>query len=437
MSRSKRWIIGVVAAGMVGALGTLGAGFGDEPASQNRPQVFLNQSQQHSLPVPAPKTAQPASEYAELIKQALQGTAQASAQAVEQLRRGGPKAVQALLVQPELRQSPRWSNVIDAVAQQRDAQFSGLYWHTDLNQALEVARHEHKPVLSLRLLGKLTDELSCANSRFFRTALYPNANVRSMLADKYVLHWQSVRSVPIITIDFGDGRKIERTITGNSLHVVLDEHGRTVDVLPGLYGPGVFTQKLSQASAGAVALAPLNDQKFPEARQVFHQKRLEELHVNWASDWVKAGVSPAPDLASELDDATWSKLAVLYTTASAPQGDAVRAVASKAPQVERAGRLALSKSAVETPMLKMVRNVTKSLSEDTVRNEFHLHARIHIWFAGQPKMEADPDLLVKRVYSELFLSPVDDPWYGLSSPDVYSAIPKDGRVEAVAQNSGG
>ena len=34
-----------------------------------------------------------------------------------------------------------------------------------------------KPILSLRLLGKLTDEFSCANSRFFRTVLYPNAEV--------------------------------------------------------------------------------------------------------------------------------------------------------------------------------------------------------------------------------------------------------------------
>jgi hypothetical protein len=70
-----------------------------------------------------------------------------------------------------------------------------------------------KPILSLRLLGKLTDEFSCANSRFFRTVLYPNDEVSAVLRDRFVLHWRSVRPVPTVTIDFGDGRKLERTLT--------------------------------------------------------------------------------------------------------------------------------------------------------------------------------------------------------------------------------
>ena len=61
--------------------------------------------------------------------------------------------------------------------------------------------------------------------------------------------------------------------------------------------------------------------------------------------------------------------------------------------------------------------------------------RIHNWFATEPASPAR-DTVVSRVYSELFLSPLDDPWYGLSRPDVYSAIKNDGRINAVAHNSG-
>ena len=46
----------------------------------------------------------------------------------------------------------------------------------------------------LRLLGRLDDELSCANSRFFRTALDANAEVSAYLREHYVLtlqHWIS------------------------------------------------------------------------------------------------------------------------------------------------------------------------------------------------------------------------------------------------------
>ena len=75
------------------------------------------------------------------------------------------------------------------------------------------------------MLGKLTDEFSCANSRFFRTALYANKEISDYLRDNFVLHWQSVRPVPRVTVDFGDGRKLERTITGNSAHYVLDAAG--------------------------------------------------------------------------------------------------------------------------------------------------------------------------------------------------------------------
>jgi len=78
-------------------------------------------------------------------------------------------------------------------------------------------------------LGKLDEELSCANSRFFRTTLYANTEVAKYLREHFVLHWKSVRPVPKITIDFGDGRKLERTITGNSIHYVLDTEGRVVD----------------------------------------------------------------------------------------------------------------------------------------------------------------------------------------------------------------
>src|SRR5215467_2987788 len=105
-------------------------------------------------------------------------------------------------------------------------------WTNDLTLAIAEARRTRRPILSLRLLGRLDDELSCANSRFFKKLLYPHARVKSVLR-RFVLHWQTVRPVPKVTIDFGNGKKIERTLTGNSLHLVLDLDGRPMDALPG------------------------------------------------------------------------------------------------------------------------------------------------------------------------------------------------------------
>lgn len=150
---------------------------------------------------------------------------------------------------------PEWTRLraeIDAAAHQRDAAWSGLYWHTSLPEALAAATREDKPVLSLRLLGRLDEELSCANSRFFRTALYANTAVSDELRKNWVLHWESVRPAPKVTIDFGDGRTLLRTVTGNSLHYVLDADGKALDVIPGLWEPGEFLRRLG----GAVTAAP-------------------------------------------------------------------------------------------------------------------------------------------------------------------------------------
>src|SRR5437588_11779282 len=68
----------------------------------------------------------------------------------------------------------RMRATIDEVCQQFDCVESGLYWYTDLDAARAEARRTGRPILSLRLLGKLNQEMSCANSRYFRTILYSN-----------------------------------------------------------------------------------------------------------------------------------------------------------------------------------------------------------------------------------------------------------------------
>jgi hypothetical protein len=137
------------------------------------------------------------------------------------------------------------SRELDRVCAQKDAHTSFLYWHTDLGAAVADARRAQRPILSLRLLGRLDEELSCANSRFFRKLLYPHPTINRMLRERFVLHWHSVRPVPRVTLDFGDGRRLVRTLTGNSVHLVLDSHGRPVDALPGLFAREAFAELLA------------------------------------------------------------------------------------------------------------------------------------------------------------------------------------------------
>ena len=158
---------------------------------------------------------------------ALRNTGPAGLEALLQRHRDSIDAYKAWLGAPTPETlDPLWTRLntaLDTVGGQRDNWAAGLYWYTDLEQAKVAAISLGKPILSLRLLGRLDEDLSCANSRFLRTAIYANAGISQTLRDDFVLHWESVRPVPRITIDFGNGRKIVRTITGNNLHYVLDD----------------------------------------------------------------------------------------------------------------------------------------------------------------------------------------------------------------------
>jgi hypothetical protein len=170
---------------------------------------------------------------------------------------------------------------VDRAAGQRYATTSRMYWHTDLAAAKAEAKRTNKPILSLRMLGRLDEDLSCANSRYFRIALYANTELGKFLRDSFVLHWSSERPVPRITIDFGNGKKLERTITGNSIHYVMDADARVIDGLPGLYAPAVFEAELKKSLALHAKLAPLQGREREMALSEAHRLALVERTEQW------------------------------------------------------------------------------------------------------------------------------------------------------------
>jgi hypothetical protein len=186
--------------------------------------------------------------------QAVTGDPKASADACDHLRANGPAGLDALISEHEDvlakgAADPRWTRVtaaIDRVAAQKDAFASRLYWYTDLEQAKAAAKASGKPILSLHMPGRLDENPGGANSRSFRTALYADPKVAGLLRERFVLHWESERPAPKVTLDFGDGQKLERTVTGNSVHYVLDADGRPVDAIPGLEGAGMFRAELTE-----------------------------------------------------------------------------------------------------------------------------------------------------------------------------------------------
>lgn len=423
-----------------------------------------------------------------LAQQATSSDGPLSTTAIEQLRAAGPAGLDAMFhVYSERIQKhqnitavkdPDWEslrNALDSVAQQRDCYASHLYWFTDLEKAKSAARAAGKPILSLRLLGKLNEEYSCANSRFFRTTLYPNADVSRYLRDHFILHWQSVRPVPRITIDMGDGRRIERTITGNSIHYVLDAEGNPIDALPGLYGAKVFLAELDRAANAEQRASKLNAAEREDFLRNYHSGRLAEIQRQWSSDLASiapvptqatlvlpAGSNQIPDalaaapramtkrgvegpmlrsgaaagfvldragLDAGSTDSIWQKIAAVHHGDAALDPNSIKLIQFKQPPTAaEAARVAMSKTVVESPMVRMLRNLQLSIAEDTVHNEYQLHSRIHEWFANGTA-PTNLDALNSKIYAELFLTPNSDAWLGLAPADAYSALDGGGLVQ--------
>lgn len=307
--------------------------------------------------------------------------------AISRLREVGPEGLASLLdakkeIDEQVRRtlatnSPpdysgvlaRLSNAIDRVGGAKYCTSSRLYWYTDLEQAKAVAQKSGKPILTLRMLGNLSDEFSCANSRFFRTTLYSNAEIANTLRERFVLHWRSVRPVPKVTIDFGDGRKMERTLTGNSIHYVLMPDGQVVDAIPGLYGPKAFLKHISRCEALVRLLADASAERRNSLLADFHQQQAGEVARAWQADWQRAEatlVSKISALAEVERMAARIRAAELKSQDNPPvQSDQqqVAVPAAEAPRAEAATRIARPKMRAEARIVEVV-NLTKVAPED-------------------------------------------------------------------------
>jgi hypothetical protein len=381
------------------------------------------------------------------------------------LRPLGPKGLQQFLNthRKELATSlpPKpLRDALDRLCQQRDCYASRLYWYTNLEQAKAAAKASGKPILSLRLLGNLDQDLSCANSRFFRVALYPNAEVSQVLRDRFILHWQSVRPVPKVTIDFGDGRKLERTLTGNSIHYVLDASGRPIDAILGLYGPQAFLRQLQQSEVVVKTAATQTGLNRDNYLKQYYGDRLNAIQAQWSGDLSKLGLKmpsrlsrlgsssgtvPRADIAGTLatskmvvenpivsatlnqrtlaritDQTTWEKLAQRYTRDAKLDAQSIALIQAKQ------GAISENPTPFQPQSISsVVRSFEAAMALDTVRNEYELHSQLYQWFlTGSGTLTANA--LNDKVYSELFLTPSSDPWLGLLPSDSYSAIDNDG-----------
>jgi hypothetical protein len=277
-----------------------------------------------------------------------------------------------------------------------------------------------------------------------------------MLREKFILHWQSVRPAPRVTIDFGDGRKLERTLTGNSIHYILDSNGRPVDALPGLYGPQAFLHGLSEAQEIVRSVQGKDGAQKDSILADYHRNQINQISTEWLADTTKIGgklpagfivetdnkgkaIAIAPlaitkavtetsilrsitagteALGRITDEAAWTKIAFDHIFDAKLDDRSIGLIRRQTQDLLASDGTGLTS---DMKLMNLMQKLQLSIALDTVRNEYLLHTKLHAWLIADPAHN-DLDVLNEKVYAELFLTPRSDPWLGLVSAEVYTAL---------------
>lgn len=75
--------------------------------------------------------------------------------------------------------------------------------------------------------------------------LLSDPETAKLLNTEFVPCWDTVRPVPQVTIDFGNGHTLKRTLAGNTVISICAADGRVLDAYPGVYTPAAFKGQIS------------------------------------------------------------------------------------------------------------------------------------------------------------------------------------------------
>lgn len=235
--------------------------------------------------------------------------------------------------------------------------------------------------------------------------------------DRFVPCWESVRPVPQVSIDFGNGKTLRRTLAGNTVMYVCFPDGRVADLFPGIHTPKDLRFGLETALETVAAV----------------RGRPSDRRSAAVIDWHRQQVTPSP--AAGRTATTMSKGAVqgplLYAlgareqpertgAASAPVGDAEAAFArasawlsdiSKQPAtLDRIRRRYTAANAGRKPTPDELARM--AVEQDSRTNMTFVRSAVHLLFATYPSLPV-PGAMRDRVFKELLHVPIDDPYLGL------------------------
>jgi len=202
--------------------------------------------------------------------------------------------------------------------------------------------------------------------------LFSNTQIASYLNKNFECTWQTVRSVPTLTLDLGNGKVIIRTLHGNIATYICTSDGSVVDVLPGMYTPDTYIDRLRAVENTFLSLS----QSANLADQLGSYHKRELVRIVTSGVFSPSSTVPVPSL-------------------QVPKS------------IERAGLMGL-------------------LATDTQINETERRSQIHQQLLASGLIR--PASMTHWLYREVLHADLDDPYLGLGQL-LTSSYPFEGREQ--------
>lgn len=230
--------------------------------------------------------------------------------------------------------------------------------------------------------------------------MFSNEEVASYINENFEPAWESLRPVPRVTIDFGNGKVIRRTLHGNVATYVTAADGRVLDVLPGIYEPNAYVDRLAELGqlhrfaheTGRFGrLGPLSDEKVKQ----YHQRQAAALAEGHPREvFVEEEVRVPSIIRVE---------------------SSLKLTLQPATRIRARAAVALGKP-LTVDTAEIVRRVDelpqwKALADDTRINETIRRRQIHEHLAELGPVP--PEQISKWLYREVLHADLEDPYLGL------------------------
>jgi hypothetical protein len=219
--------------------------------------------------------------------------------------------------------------------------------------------------------------------------LFSQESVADFINANFEPVWETVRPVPIVRIDFGNGTVLTRTLHGNILTSVCNSDGMVLDALPGIYLEKTYLDRLNQLRLLAAYVQTKPAEKRAEALASYHKTQAEALEKKDTPERFVAKRKVAPIGKAAIERRV--ELIVL----------------------EKPDPTTLVKEDATKPTVSSPEDLKywDLLAQDTTLNETTRRRQIHELLCDKGLVH--PDIVTKPIYKDVLHADLDDPYLGL------------------------